>query len=109
MTNSLFLPLNDTMKFATNVASRCDTMILCRIKEERGHRNIFSSLNKQEREKKKLLETVIKQLRAIVTGEHVHDCTLNFKHVTMFTCKRFDYQKTVLLRKTAVLQRKTTD
>nr|XP_009859216.1 exocyst complex component 6 isoform X4 [Ciona intestinalis] len=40
--------------------------LLEKIKEERGHRNIFTSLSKQEREKKKLLETVVRQLRGIV-------------------------------------------
>uniref|UniRef100_H2YEW7 Exocyst complex component n=1 Tax=Ciona savignyi TaxID=51511 RepID=H2YEW7_CIOSA len=42
--------------------------LLEKIKEERGHRNIFASLSKQEREKKKLLETVVRQLRGIVNG-----------------------------------------
>uniref|UniRef100_F6R906 Exocyst complex subunit EXOC6/Sec15 C-terminal domain-containing protein n=2 Tax=Ciona intestinalis TaxID=7719 RepID=F6R906_CIOIN len=43
--------------------------LLEKIKEERGHRNIFTSLSKQEREKKKLLETVVRQLRGIVNGQ----------------------------------------
>ena len=44
---------------------------LKRIKEDRGHRNIFTSLSrsKQEREKRKLHETVVKQLREIVNGK----------------------------------------
>nr|XP_026691498.1 exocyst complex component 6 isoform X3 [Ciona intestinalis] len=42
--------------------------LLEKIKEERGHRNIFTSLSKQEREKKKLLETVVRQLRGIVNA-----------------------------------------
>uniref|UniRef100_H2YEW5 Exocyst complex component n=1 Tax=Ciona savignyi TaxID=51511 RepID=H2YEW5_CIOSA len=45
--------------------------LLEKIKEERGHRNIFASLSKQEREKKKLLETVVRQLRGIVNGKSI--------------------------------------
>nr|XP_039264317.1 exocyst complex component 6B-like isoform X1 [Styela clava] len=40
--------------------------LLEKIREDSKRRNIFTSFNRQEREKKKLLETVLKQLRNIV-------------------------------------------
>ena len=45
--------------------------IYCRLTaSERKKKNVFSNLKKNERDKKKLQETVLKQLRSLVNGQN---------------------------------------
>ena len=49
----------------------CISHIYCRLTaSERKKKNVFSNLKKNERDKKKLQETVLKQLRSLVNGQN---------------------------------------
>ncbi|XP_076369016.1 exocyst complex component 6-like isoform X1 [Tachypleus tridentatus] len=62
------LLIQNLLEGLKKVHSRCALLILGRVREADKKKNIFSALKKNQRDKKKLVETVPKQLRQLTSN-----------------------------------------
>ncbi|XP_076325907.1 exocyst complex component 6-like isoform X4 [Tachypleus tridentatus] len=53
-------------------------VLLEKVREADKKKNIFSALKKNQRDKKKLVETFLKQLRQLTSNSDQYNCTLFF-------------------------------
>ncbi|XP_076329505.1 exocyst complex component 6-like isoform X5 [Tachypleus tridentatus] len=62
------LLIQNLLEGLKKVHSRCALLILGRVREADKKKNIFSALKKNQRDKKKLVETVLKLLRQLTSN-----------------------------------------